>query len=41
MGADKVKVMNLKVLKVMPEKNILLLKGAVPGHNNSYLIIQK
>ena len=41
MGAEKVKVMNLRVLKVMPEKNILLVKGAVPGHNNSYLIIQK
>ena len=41
MGAEKVKVMNLRVLKVMPEKNILLLKGAVPGHNNSYLLIQK
>ena len=41
MGADKVKVMNLRVLKVMPEKNILLVKGAVPGHNNSYLLIQK
>ena len=41
MGAEKVKVMNLRVLKVMPEKNILLVKGAVPGHNNSFLIIQK
>jgi large subunit ribosomal protein L3 len=41
MGAEKVKVMNLRVLKVMPEKNILLVKGAVPGHNNSYLLIQK
>lgn len=41
MGAEKVKVMNLRVLKIMPEKNILLVKGAVPGHNNSYLLIQK
>ena len=41
MGSEKVKVMNLRVLKVMPEKNILLVKGAVPGHNNSYLLIQK
>lgn len=41
MGAEKVKVMNLRVLKVMPEKNIILVKGAVPGHNNSYLLIQK
>ena len=41
MGGEKVKVMNLRVLKVMPEKNLLLLKGCVPGHKNSYLIIQK
>ena len=41
MGGVKVKVMNLRVLKVMPEKNLLLVKGCVPGHKNSYLIIQK
>ena len=31
----------LRVLKVLPEKNLLLLKGCVPGHNNSYLTIEK
>lgn len=41
MGGEKVKVMNLRVLKVVPEKNLLLLKGCVPGHNNSYLTIEK
>ena len=41
MGGEKVKVMNLRVLKIMPEKNLLLVKGCVPGHKNSYLIIQK
>ena len=41
MGGEKVKVLNLRVLKVMPEKNLLLVKGCVPGHKNSYLIIQK
>ena len=41
LGGEKVKVMKLRVLKVMPEKNLLLLKGCVPGHKNSYLIIQK
>ena len=41
MGGEKVKVMNLRVLKVLPEKNLLLLKGCVPGHNNSYLTIEK
>ncbi len=41
MGGSKVKVINLKVLKVVLEKNLLVVKGAVPGHNNAYVIIQK
>lgn len=41
MGGEKVKVQNLRVLKVVPEKNLLVLKGAVPGHKNSYIIIEK
>jgi len=41
MGNARVKVENLQVLKVMPEKNIVLLKGSVPGANNSYVIIEK
>ena len=40
-GDSKVTVQNLKVLKVVPEKNLLVLKGAVPGHKNSYVIIRK
>ena len=41
MGGEKVKVMNLRVLKVVPEKNLLVLKGCVPGHKDSYLTIEK
>jgi large subunit ribosomal protein L3 len=41
MGGENVKVQNLRVLKVMAEKNLLLVKGCVPGHTNSYVIIQK
>ena len=41
MGGNKIKVMNLRVLKVVPEKNLLLLKGCVPGHKDSYLTIEK
>ena len=41
MGGNKIKVMNLRVLKVVPEKKLLLLKGCVPGHKNSYLTIEK
>ncbi|MFN4761597.1 50S ribosomal protein L3 [Gillisia sp. Q332] len=41
MGGDKVKVENLRVLKVVSDKNLLVVQGCVPGHKNSYVIIQK
>jgi large subunit ribosomal protein L3 len=41
MGADRVTLQNLKVVKTDTEKNILLVKGAVPGNKNSYVIIRK
>ena len=41
MGTDNVTVQNLRVLKVVADKNLLLVKGCVPGHTNSYVIIQK
>ncbi len=41
MGGEKVKVQNLRVYKVVPEKNLLVVKGCVPGHKNSYVIIEK
>ena len=41
MGGEKVTVQNLRVLKVVPEKNLLVVKGAVPGHKNAYVTIQK
>ena len=41
MGGDTVKVQNLRVLKVVKDKNLIVVKGAVPGHTNSYVIIQK
>ena len=40
-GNSKVKILNLKVVKVMSEDNILIVRGSVPGHNNSYIIVQK
>lgn len=40
-GNTKVKVFNLQVLKVIPEKNLLVIKGSVPGHNGTKLIIEK
>ncbi len=41
MGADRVTVRNLKVIKVDPERNLLLLEGAVPGGPNSVVVIRK
>ena len=41
MGNSKVKVLNLKVIKVILEKNLLVVKGCVPGHKNAYVIIRK
>jgi large subunit ribosomal protein L3 len=41
MGADRVKVKGLKVVKLFPEKNYLLVSGAVPGYNGSIVLIQK
>jgi large subunit ribosomal protein L3 len=39
-GGDKVKVLNLQVMKVVHESNLLLVKGSVPGAKGSYIIIE-
>ncbi len=41
MGGDRVKVINLQILKIIPEKNLVLVKGAVPGPNGAYVIIER
>lgn len=41
MGNDRVKVKNLRVLKVFPEQNLILVKGAIPGHNGAFVILEK
>ena len=41
MGNEKITIQNLRVLKVVAEKNLLVLKGCVPGHKNSFVIIRK
>ena len=41
MGSDRVKVKGLKIVKIFPEKNYLLISGSVPGHNGSIVLIQK
>jgi len=41
MGNERVNVSNLRVFKVVPEKNLLVVKGCVPGHKNAYVTIEK
>jgi large subunit ribosomal protein L3 len=41
MGFERVTVKNLKVVKVIPESNILIIRGSVPGAINGYLEIEK
>ncbi len=41
MGGKRVKVRNLQVVKIFPEQNLLLIKGAIPGHKGSFVIIEK
>ncbi|MFK7921480.1 MAG: 50S ribosomal protein L3 [Bacteroidia bacterium] len=41
MGNERVKVQNLQIVKVIPEKNLLVISGSVPGHKGSYVIVEK
>lgn len=41
MGGERVKLKGLKVVKIFPEKNYILISGAVPGHNGSIVLIQQ
>jgi len=40
-GGHRVKVVNLKVMKIIPEENLLVVSGAVPGSKNAYIILEK
>ena len=41
MGGDRVSVSGLKVAKIFPDQNLILIKGAIPGCKGSFLIIEK
>ena len=41
MGGDRVKILNLKVIKVIPENNLILVKGSIPGAKGSYVIVEE
>ncbi len=40
-GNARVKVLNLRILKIIPENNIIIVKGSVPGPKGSYILIEK
>ncbi len=40
-GGNRIKTKNLKVVKIFGEKNLILIKGCVPGHKGAYVIIEK
>ena len=40
-GGDRVKMINLQVMKIIPEKNVVVVKGSVPGPNNSLVILER
>jgi len=40
-GCDRVKVLSLRIVKIIPESNLILVKGSVPGPKGGYLIIEK
>lgn len=40
MGNDRVKVKGLKIIKLIAEENLMVVKGSVPGHKGSYIIVE-
>ncbi len=40
-GGNKVKIINLQILKIVKEKNLIVVKGSVPGANGSYVIVER
>ena len=40
-GGDRVMAVNLEVLQIVPEKNLLVVKGSIPGHNGSIVVVER
>lgn len=40
-GGKRIKVLNLRIVKIIPEKNLVLVSGSVPGSRNSYVVLEK
>ena len=41
MGGERVKMKNLEIVRVFPEENLILVKGAIPGHKGAFVILEK
>jgi large subunit ribosomal protein L3 len=41
MGNDRVTIKNLRIAKLLPEQNVVLVRGSVPGHNGAIIILEK
>lgn len=41
MGGNRTKMINLQVVRILPEKNLIIVKGSVPGANGSYVIVER
>jgi len=41
MGNERVKTKNLKIVKLLPDMNLILIQGSVPGHKGSFVVIEK
>ncbi|MDE6295393.1 MAG: 50S ribosomal protein L3, partial [Muribaculaceae bacterium] len=41
MGNERVTVQNLQVIKVLPEHNLLMIKGSIPGSKGSIVLVEK
>jgi large subunit ribosomal protein L3 len=40
-GGVRAKAQNLSIFKILPEKNVLLVKGSIPGYNGSYVVVER
>lgn len=40
-GGNTVKAINSQILKIIPERNVIIVKGAVPGHNGAIVIVER
>jgi len=40
-GGKRVKVKNLQVMKIFPEQNLIVVKGAIPGHKGAFVVLEK